>query len=241
MIAVSRSKRGLPYVQKWFAREVRAADRFSLVAYFQYLGDRPPALFFKRPFVTLLVDLGMGPEAILAGMHRNVRNEIRRAENEGIAWEERIDTAGFLDFHGRFSREKGIDAVTESQLSSFGDAIFLTRVSREDRVLAQHAYVVDREERRARFLYSSSGRFDGADSALVGRANRWGHWKDMLHFHRLGMETYDLGGIAIDPEDPALRGINEFKSKLGGRTVREDHWFSAPYVLATRLTRWGTR
>jgi hypothetical protein len=172
-------------------------------------------------------------------MHRNVRNEIRRADTEGISWETGFAVAEFLDFHARFTREKGIGAVTGNQLASFGDALFLSRVAREDRVLAQHAYIVDSSEQRARFLYSSSGRFEGAESALVGRANRWAHWKDMLHFREKGIATYDFGGISTEKEDAALRGINEFKLRFGGRAVREEHLYSAPYALALRLAGLG--
>ena len=54
----------------------------------------------------------------------------------------------------------------------------------------------------------------------------------------LGIRTYDLGGIATDTKDRNLSGINEFKLGFGGKVVREDHWLSPLYFLASLA---GTR
>jgi hypothetical protein len=233
MICVRRKKRGIPYAQKWFARSARSADLLGLVAYYQYLGARPPALFTRRPFSTVLIDLCREPEAVLADMHRNVRYEIRRADTEGLLWEPGVDPAEFVSFHDAFATERRILGVDIERLLSFGSTLLLSRVRRNGRTLAQHAYIVDPVEKRARFLYSSSGRFLDGDAALVGRANRWCHWKDMLHLRGLGMCTYDLGGIAAGSADPTLLGIDEFKLRFGGTVVREDHWMSPLYLLTS--------
>jgi hypothetical protein len=233
---VRRRKHGLPYAQMWFARRSAARDALRLVAYFQFLGARPPRLFVRRPFRTLLIDLGREPDAILADMHKNVRGEIRRAEGEGIAWAADVDPAEFASYHDAFAREKGIEGVDLARLLSFGKSLLLTRATQEGKTLAQHAYIVDPAEARARFLYSSSGRFDGANPALVGRANRWCHWKDMVYLRGCGIRTYDLGGIASGSDAAGERaGIDEFKMRFGGAAVQEDHWVSPLYALAGML------
>ena len=241
MIRVRRSRGGLGYSQKWFARTSSGGDVFGLVAYFQYLGPRPPRFFIRHAFTTILVDLARDPEAIQADMHKNVRNEIRRADGEGLAWETGVDPASFAQFHDAFARDKGIKGVGPAKLESFGDALLLTRTRKEGRTLNQHAYVVDREEGRARFLYSSSGRFEGTDAALVGRANRWCHLKDMLYLRESDITIYDLGGIAVGAEAAAVSGINDFKIRFGGTMVREDHWLSPLYALATLAGKHGRR
>jgi hypothetical protein len=236
MIQVHRRKHGLGYVQKWFARQIDTGDEVRLVAYFQFLGARPRPLFVRRRFRTILIDLDRPPEAILAEMHRNVRAEIRRAEGEGLEWSKDFDLGEFASYHEAFAREKGIEGVDRSRLLSFGQGLLLTRAGQNGKVLAQHAYLVDHEESRARFLYSSSGRFDGANPALVGRANRWCHWEDMLHLRARGIRTYDLGGIAAGSADAEGRaGIDEFKQRFGGAVVQEDHWLSPLYALALTL------
>ena len=242
MIEVRRRKRGLVYAQKWFARTLSPGDALRLVAYHQFLGRRPGAPFLRHPFTTVLIDLRREPEAIMADMHKNVRGEIRRADGEGLRWEEGVDPAEFAAFHGAFAREKGIAGVDLAQLKSFKDALFLTRATQNGTTLAQHAYIMDRAEGRARFLYSSSGRFEGASSALVGRANRWCHWRDIVSLREQGIQTYDLGGIAVGSAVTAeVSGINEFKLRFGGTIAREDHWLSPLYALATFAGKLGRR
>jgi hypothetical protein len=233
MTEIRRRRHGVGYAQKWFARRASARDTFRLVAYLQFLGKRPNGPFVRRHFSTVLIDLDREPGTIMAEMHRNVRAEIRRADGEGIAWEQGVDLSEFEAFHDAFAREKGIEGVDLSRLRSFGAALLLTRAVLDGKTLAQHAYIVDQGESRARFLYSSSGRFEGASSALAGRANRWCHWKDMLHLRERGIRTYDLGGIASGTAVAEERaGIDEFKMRFGGAVVREDHWLSPLYALA---------
>jgi hypothetical protein len=233
MTEIRRRRHGVGYAQKWFARRAAVHDALGVVAYLQFLGKRPSGPFVRRQFSTVLIDLGREPDAIMADMHRNVRAEIRRADGEGISWEFGIDATEFESFHAAFAREKGIEGVDLSRLKSFGTALFLSRATQGGKTLAQHAYIVDQGESRARFLYSSSGRFEGANSALVGRANRWCHWRDMLHLRERGIRTYDMGGIASGTAAAEERaGIDEFKMRFGGAVVREDHWFSPLYVLA---------
>lgn len=235
MVMVCRKRHGLSYTQKWFAREAGRGELSRFVVYYQYLGEKPPPHFVRRPYSTAVVDLSRGPETVLEGMNKHTRHHVRRAEQDGLSWERDVPAGDFAAFHAAFAREKGIEAVDAPRLASYGTNILLTRVRREDRVLAQHAYIVDRGEARARFLYSSSGRFEGEGAAIVGRANRWCHWKDMLWLQESGIAAYDLGGIAEGATDPALVGINEFKFELGGTLVREDHWLSPFYAFASRL------
>jgi hypothetical protein len=235
MITVRRRSAGLPYSQKWFARATSPADALRVVAYYQYLGEGRPLFLIRQPFTTMHIDLAQDPDAITAGMHRNVRAEIRRADGDGVSWEAGFDHSDFARFHSSFARERGIEGVEIGQLQSFGAALLLTRVLSEGKTLAQHAYVVDTVERRARFLYSSSGRFEDTRGALVGRANRWCHWKDMMHLRAMGIRTYDMGGIAVGELTADVAGVNEFKVRFGGTIVREDHWVSPLFALARML------
>ena len=233
MILVKRRLRGIPYSQKWFARKRSSRDLLGLVVYYQYLGGKTPAFFFRRSFAAAQIDLGREPEMIQADMQKNVRYKIRRAEKDGLQWEVGVNPGGFASFHEAFAHKKGIEGVDLARIKSFGSAIVLSHAALDGRVLVQHAHLVDEGECRARMLYSSSARFDTEDAALVGRANCWCHWREMLYFRERGIRTYDLGGIAINAHDRVLEGINEFKLGFGGKIVREDHWLSPFYFLAS--------
>jgi hypothetical protein len=235
MIEVKRRRRGIAYAQKWFASGASPLDFLGALAYYQYLGPRPPLFFVRRSFATIHIDLARDPEAIQADMQKTVRYKIRRAEGEGLTWSDRIDAGSFAAFYSAFARGKGIEGVDISRIDSFGAALVLTSVAQGDQILTQHAHLVDEAERRARLVYSSSARFDGIDPALVGRANRWCHWKDMLSFKERGITVYDFGGYAPETKDPTLEGINDFKMGFGGKVIREDHWISPLYALASLL------
>ncbi|HUW39940.1 MAG TPA: hypothetical protein VMV90_02950 [Rectinemataceae bacterium] len=236
MVTVCRKKRGISYTQKWFAREAGRGGFARILAYYQYLGERPPGLFLRKPFSTLLVDIGRQPELVLADMHKVNRVQIQKAEREGLSWRNDVRVEEFVERYNAFAAEKSIAPISAERVASFKDSAFLSLVELDGVVLAQHFHIVDAAESRARFVYGSSGRFsEGSDPALIGRANRWCHWRDMLHFRESGIATYDFGGYAPDTEDPVLRGINEFKSRFGGAIVREDHWLSPLYALAGRL------
>jgi CelD/BcsL family acetyltransferase involved in cellulose biosynthesis len=58
------------------------------------------------------------------------------------------------------------------------------------------------------------------DRALLGRANRWLHWRDMLHFKQMDLRCYDWGGVFEDESNPKKAGINTFKREFGGNSVR---------------------
>ncbi len=241
MVEVRRRRRGIAYAQKWFARKAAFMDSFRLVAYYQFLGNQPAGSFFRQPFGTILIDLQRDPDAILAEMQASVRSQVRRAGGEGFLWETGVDPDEFARFHTAFARDRKIASVDAWQLRSFGAALLLTKATREGRTLAQHAYVVDRRESRARNLFSSSGRFESSDSHLVGRANRWCHWKDMLYLRELGIRTFDFGGIAIGSEARARAGINDFKMGFGGSVVREDHLLSPLYALVMLVDKYSRR
>ena len=86
--------------------------------------------------------------------------------------------------------------------------------------LVWHAHL--RSGRTVRLTYSASW-FRGMDSdyrSLVGRANRWLHWRDMLCFRQAGVQYYDWGGVFEDESTPERTGINHFKRMFGGQPVQ---------------------
>jgi lipid II:glycine glycyltransferase (peptidoglycan interpeptide bridge formation enzyme) len=101
-------------------------------------------------------------------------------------------------------------------------------------VLVWHAYIVWRTS--AVLLYSASHfrHRSGAERALVARANRWLHWKDMLHFKRMGFEHYDWGGLFEDESSADRAGINSFKRDFAGQRIAAYNC-TVPLTLRGRL------
>jgi hypothetical protein len=241
MITLRRSKWGIPYLQRWFARRGRLGDWLGITAYRQFLGSSPGPWWIRRPFSTSIIDLSRTEEELFSDIHN--RTEINRAERDGLRWTGTDSPSPmvldeFVSRYRVFAQEKRIATVSRPQLESFGPSLFLSMAALEDTVLAWYLYLVDREEGRSRFLFSLSERFaPGADANLVGRANRWCHWQDLRNFKAQNLAVYDFGGIAVDTNDPALTGINQFKLRFGGVIKKEDHWVSPLYALAEKLGR----
>ena len=230
MIKLSRRKKGLPYKIVWFD----PAPRFSLwplTVYYQspILTDLKGLV--RKPFHTLVTPLTGDAETLLSGMNSSTRNQVRQVEKGGVtgAW---VDQERFLEFFNTFAAEKGIEGTSAAKLKSFGPSLKLSAAFSEDRPLAMHASIVDPQASRARSLLSASARFlDPEDRKLIGKANRWLHWWDMKMFQADGIGVYDWGGYAKDTEDPAKKGINEFKEGFGGTPIEESHYY--PFYLAS--------
>ena len=129
----------------------------------------------------------------------------------------------FYGFHAKAARERGrglADASTLSELAGRGGLSLGRVVTLDSRNLAWHVHVVSNG--RAQLLLSAISRDrSGSERALVGRANRLLHWKEMTHFREAGLETYDFGGVALAGPDMPVAGVDAFKRLFGGRLVHE--------------------
>jgi lipid II:glycine glycyltransferase (peptidoglycan interpeptide bridge formation enzyme) len=100
----------------------------------------------------------------------------------------------------------------------------MTKAVLDSETLVMHSYIVDEERAR---LYMSCSQYlttlDKQKRALLGRGNRYLHYKDIEIFKKKKLLIYDLGGYAKDTTDKYLIGINKFKMGLGGTIVKEYH------------------
>ncbi len=231
MITIIRSKAGLKYQQHWFAREPQQGWGFSTLR--QYLGSAPGFPFFKQSQHTLLIDLAQDDEALQTAMSKNMRSQLRKAENDGFVWERSTDLEEFRGLFNAFAAEKGLKSLSTGVLEAERAFLSIAKVTLEGMPLVAHAYLVDREESRARFLYGATVRLaEGVDANLVGRANRWAHWREMQEFRAQGLKTFDFGGYALNTTDSQKQGINQFKEAFGGRVVEESTYDSLWFALA---------
>jgi hypothetical protein len=176
---------------------------------------------------TLRTDLARPVNEIVAAFDATCRNEIRRADSrDELCCEvipepvDRLDE--FITFYDKFARQKGICSTDRYWLGRAAAAhqLVLSQSSRDSEQLVWHAYLCVGD---IAILMFSASWFRGKDSAyrsLVGRANRWLHWQDMLYFKRAGVRYYDWGGMFHDESTADRAGINQFKRMFGGRGVQ---------------------
>lgn len=192
-------------------------------------------------FLSLVSDLSIDAEALMAQFGSTNRYKIKRAAaRDQLTFEFTQDAAPYLEefclFYDEFATQKKLQESYRRALSAAcaSGQLVLSAASCEGRRLVWHAYI--KWDATAALLHSAS-HFrdkDGVDRALVGRANRWLHWRDMLAFKEAGVRTYDWGGMFDDESVPGQASINNFKREFGGRPV-EAYNCTTPRSLKGRI------
>jgi len=231
MILIERRKVLLVYRKRWFARKVYLQDGFFTM-YAQFLGEDCPQGWAQEKFFTVLNALDIDAEGHLSRMKKGTAYEVRRAEKDGLQFAEENNQQNFLKFYNHFATLKKLGRLSQAHLTSLKSHLLITKVLVEEQVGAYHVYVLDPEEARARLLYSAQLQA-GLDRALLGRANRWLHFKDMLLLQERGFRVYDWGGITKPGTDPEREGITQFKLGFGG-TIEEEYNLYSPLLAFLR-------
>lgn len=225
MIEVKTRKHGVDFYKVWFAKE--PLKKSGVITYNQ------SALQGKNSdnFITLISDITKTPDEIKGAFTKNCRYKVNRAEREDVnirflddaeITDEEIEF--FLAFFKTFWESKGSAFDREEEvrrdLKAYREAGALTfavaKVKGQDAVY--HTYVYDDE--RARLLHSASlyrliGDEESDSRNIIGMANRYLHYMDMLHFKDKGLKIYDWGGAGRGED---VINITEFKESFGGIT-----------------------
>jgi hypothetical protein len=175
-------------------------------------------------FFTLLINLRQDPDALLAKMKKETRYEIRRAEQKDRVrlqiWRttDRNCRNAFRSFYGEFASERRLRPLNSAKIDRFADRgclVLSAAFSECGDALVWHSYFSG--EGRVRLLHSASCSATNHthDRAMVGRVNRYLHWRDMSEFRCAGFHTYDFGGW-YQGNDAKKVAINHFKEGFGG-------------------------
>lgn len=204
-------------------------------------------------FQTIVIDLNRPEADLFQSFKKGTRYEIRRAaEKDGI--QERFwgETGGaaldrFVEFYDRFALDKRLPKANRPKLRELAGAAALVLSSAEQadgEAIVWHAYVLAAE--RARLFHSAScfrSLQDAQSRQRIGRANRYLHWRDMLHFKQAGIRLLDMGGWYDGFQDPERLRINAFKEEFGGTLVKAFNtqagitWKGRAVVRLVRLVR----
>ncbi len=217
--------RGAVYGEVWYDEEPSPDSGVDIVQY--RFRNEPVADARVTPLLSMVTDLTADEEAIAGRFGKDCRYKIRRAEGkDGLRTEftaepeSRLDE--FAEFFDAFARQKGHSPCDRHWLRAACAAgeLALSAAYRGEEALVWHAHVLCSAS--AGLQYTAS-HFRGQDSdfrALIGRANRWLHWKDMQRFKSMGIRRYDWGGLFEDESTPEREGINRFKRDFGGEQIR---------------------
>ena len=221
MIVLDVKKHGLQYYDVWYAKEP-----FTQAGIVVYKSSEVPIGKNVHVKNTLITDLTVSEEEIIATFSKNCRYEIRRAEREQIdvtikcGQEVSVrDIEEFTDYFLEFRRSKNfaplIRATVAEELEHYRkhDAVAVSVAYCKGIPVVYHTYLID--ESRVRLFQSASlFRLEEEISAkIIGMANRYLHREDILYFKRAGKTEYDWGGAGKTEE---VASITQFKESFGG-------------------------
>jgi len=236
MLSFRRKSGFLTITHKYYCDEIDSRDMFRLAVYYQARLSGRCFGFISRPFYTVVNALDRTEQEMLGNFTSTVRNEVRRSERENVRFELMNDVEVFRQFHNEFASAKRTYLADKGLLDGYKDKLFITCAKLGDRVLAAHAYLCDSETETVRLLFSSNARLtQQIDANFIGRANKYLHFKDMIHFRDSGYRLYDFGGFAYNTSDRERQGINAFKRSFGGELVRLTDYQSWLYWSSSRL------
>ncbi len=216
----------LRLAEVWFDEPVDGLN-VDVVRYHQAPCPIPGAVC--TPFYTLLLDLRPAEDELWNKVRKEVRYEVRRAQKADELTCGEWDRLSpfvlerFVAFYNAFALQRGLapqDVPRLHRLAAAG-ALDISWVERGAEPLVYHAHLVT--ARRPRLLHSASLFRDRSESAfrsLVGRSNRFLHWRDILRFKAAGMVAYDFGGWYEGKDDAERLQINKFKEGFGGTVVK---------------------
>lgn len=218
-----RIRHGIHFDVVWFAEE--SANRAGITTYHQALYEGKNA----TEFITLVNDLTEDADAIKGHFSKSCKYKVNRATREDVTIEikdsvnisdEDIET--FLEFFNIFWESKGsvftnYESV-KNDLKDYRDSnslsIGIGKVAGQVAIYHTHIY----DDTVSRLLHSASlyrlqGDEDDNTKNIIGMANRYLHFQEMLHFKTMGLSVYDWGGAGRGED---VINITEFKESFGG-------------------------
>jgi hypothetical protein len=225
--------------ETWFTYQYRFWDIFSLNVFYHLKnieGKKIPGV--QNNSHTLELDMEQDLDLILSNFSKQIRQQIKIAENEGTNCYFHREIDLFVNFVNDFAHKKQTFTISNNNIIELGNAVKLSFAVNDGKILAAHSYLVDEELGIVRHLHSATKRLDEhSDSNLIGRANKFLTVKDILYFKEQGFKIFDFGGYAKDTSDKSLQGINNYKLLFGGKVVECFDYYSLNYWVLKQISK----
>jgi lipid II:glycine glycyltransferase (peptidoglycan interpeptide bridge formation enzyme) len=169
---------------------------------------------------TIMIDLGLSEDKLLAGMRRQTRYEVRRAAKLGIKVSYATDEKAFKEFYRiqkQTAERQGFVLSPEklilAQREVFGDNARIYRAELDGKPLALALVLMQKPEA----IYHEAASTEAGRKLPGAYALQWQIMQDAK---AIGLRRYNLFGIA-PPNNPKHRyaGVTTFKMGFGGEPV----------------------
>ena len=224
--------------ESWFGCKQGISNLVGLKAYLHIRCATRVPLAIKDVTYTIEIPLDKEKDELLASFPKNLRTDIRKAEEDQITTYFHNNIAGFANFYNEFAAKKQVHPISVKRLTELGDTLMMSYAVRDGKIISAHSYILDRKESIVRAFRSATIRLEEEVNCIrVGRANKLLHFKDMIFFKEQGIKIYDFGGYAMNTQNEQLKGINNFKLKFGGDIVVCKNYYSIPYMILRCIGR----
>jgi len=223
MRLIERVRHGIHFDVAWFAEE--PVKRPGITTYHEAAFKGKGA----TEFITLVNDISEDEDAIKSHFSKSCKYKVNRAAREDVRIEIKDsasitddDIEDFLSFFGTFWESKETEFTEYTSVkndlvdyrNSNALSIGIGKVAGQTAIYHTHIY----DDKTARLLHSASlyrlqEDEEGNTKNLIGMANRYLHFQEMLHFKSLGLSVYDWGGAGRGED---VINITEFKESFGG-------------------------
>jgi lipid II:glycine glycyltransferase (peptidoglycan interpeptide bridge formation enzyme) len=220
---------------KLFANRINTLDFYKLISYSYVRENICHPLFIKKKRFTIIVHLNQDIEILFSNFKTKTRNEVRRAFKENIEFDVENNRQSFLSFYNAFALKKGQDLISKNSFMRLKNLV-ITKASKNNETLVMHAYLLHSGDSKVRLINSASCRLEkNANKSLIGWANRFLHYRDMIYFKDRNIIQYDLGGTAHHTRKKDKHKIEAFKCEFGGKIVEEYFYESIPHYVGLKL------
>lgn len=177
-----------------------------------------------QPVDTLITDVSVSHEEILAGLSQSARRYARKAEKAGVTYSESYDPEDikyFLETIHDVHNRTGMNPYSDDYYRTFAATLFpgknagLLLARYEDKVIATILFLRVGDT----FSYTYAGNL--AEYRKFSPAVGLGQFA-LLYAHDIGCKKFDWHGIAPEnaPPDHSWAGFTRFKQSFGGERVK---------------------
>ncbi len=228
-------------MQVWFPQSVQEVrpylDQAPVVILWQcpapLVEEFRPWIFRTRPFHTPLIDLTPTEEQLVQKLHRtSCRKEVRQAQEMGLVVTRNEDTgAAHRLINESIRRLRYRDEVSEKAWAALLPEHDVFLCQWQGLPLAAHVMLPDRPGRARPILSGTADRTDERVRGMIGHANRFLHWREVLYYKAEGFRYYDFGGCSPANTDKASPeyAITQFKLSFGVEVVEEPMLYLAKH------------
>lgn len=229
MFRITNRIYGFKISQIWFAEQpvdIKGTDR---VIFYCCKKSGEFDGFIKYNSYTNIIDLNLTIEKIQKGFNDTTRNEIRRAEKEGIQFKINSDYDKFLKMFNSFIKRKKLKLpkMTKENLDMQKHLLFTAYY--KDKLISAHHYLV--EDDLLWLIFSCSTEPNGeVTRQMLSYASRYLHNNAIIYAKEKNYKKFSFSSLGNNKKEIESNPNSIAKFKLGfGGTIIEKNFYIKDY------------